>query len=160
MLCFSICVPGEIIDIIGRADGLLCKYWWMLNLNVLNATHQRLRFTAASHKYIKTVSCRNTRLVRNLGRNSCAINKIIFEALDTLRDLKSALQHYFPSHASDEYGWTINPLGNNELSKVKQFVYLKKAMNLFSPHFPKGDWVSFEFQSRNRILQSILKQSK
>ena len=40
--------------------------------------------------------------------NECASNKeIISEILCTLTHLQSALQHYFPTVASNGYGWVI-----------------------------------------------------
>ena len=51
--------------------------------------------------------------------NKCASNKeITFEILYTLTDLQSALQHYFPTVASNEYGWVSYPFGNYEATNV------------------------------------------
>lgn len=55
--------------------------------------------------------------------------------LDTLRDLKLTVHHYFPSNVSDEYDWMINPFGNNETitsQRSRITHWSKKVINLLS----------------------------
>ena len=44
--------------------------------------------------------------------------KITPEILNTLNEIQSYLQHYFPSLSIDEYEWVINPFATNEISNL------------------------------------------
>jgi len=51
--------------------------------------------------------------------NECSSNKeITSEIMYTLTHLLSALQHYFPTLASNEYGWVSHPFGNYETTNL------------------------------------------
>uniref|UniRef100_A0A8C4XCW1 Uncharacterized protein n=1 Tax=Erpetoichthys calabaricus TaxID=27687 RepID=A0A8C4XCW1_ERPCA len=83
--------------------------------------------------------------------NECASNKEITpEILYTLTHLQSALQHYFPTVGSNEYGWVSYPFGNNEATNLtteeeEQLIDLKNDAVLKSSFAEKSldvFWIS------------------
>ena len=81
--------------------------------NLITATSRLKSFDEKLTLWISKISKGNLDCFASVYESQLK-NEIVPEILNTLRDLQSALQNYFPSLAIDDYGWVINPFGNRD----------------------------------------------